>query len=63
MTVHRRPLGTGPHLASDPDRGRAQRALTPAERAVAAAQHQPADGNDPGEPTLQRRSLGDGPGL
>ncbi|MDJ0343384.1 hypothetical protein QMK19_19510 [Streptomyces sp. H10-C2] len=60
MTVHRRPLGIGPHPDTDPDEGRAQRAMTPAERAAAEAARGPAGEHVSTEPVASRRTLGEG---
>ncbi|MCZ4124814.1 hypothetical protein [Streptomyces sp. H39-S7] len=60
MTVQRRPLGIGPHPDTDPDEGRAQRAMTPAERAAAEAARAAVEEDVPPEPPTARRRLGDG---
>lgn len=60
MTVHRRPLGIGPHPDTDPDEGRAQRAMTPAERAAAEAAKAAVGEQAPPEREASRRPLGDG---
>ncbi|MEU3460568.1 hypothetical protein ABZ721_11505 [Streptomyces sp. NPDC006733] len=60
MTVQRRPLGTGPHPDTDPDEGRAQRAMTPAQRAAAEAARAAVGEDLPPEPAAARRRLGDG---